>query len=242
MRNRPVPDQYWHQLPLLGLENYAKWAFKMSLMFKFNSLWDVQRLCPHKTDIAHHAMFTNVSDSQMDILMDSIGADASWLTLKETHCGSSVPARILAMKSVAAFCFGTDIEADFALFKTLARRLQSAFGGSDATISISDLLGYLMLSVLPAEFDGIRAVIAFSLDTKESLSIMNIEQCVLLAKTTHELSTDRSETSAYRNGSQCQHRRIAKTCWSCHSNLRPECIACKGCKLRFYHAQNSKFC
>jgi hypothetical protein len=202
------------------------------------SQWNLETDKPKESSIAFSIIIENIHEDHLDLIMDLTSSGAAWDKLKKKFAGKSVSQQRACIKSLVDFKMTTNMQANFNNLKALSRTLQAACGGSE-TIKIPDLVAIFALEYLPSDYNGEKAV----LQSQDTVSLDEIEDKIV--KGPLDLDSTKGTPSANvarSRGDQCQHNRLANSCWNCHPNLRPSCQKCKDLGRKSYHKTGSKYC
>ena len=230
---------YKISIKLSKQSQYFEWEFlmrhKLNKLELWNGLVHNRDSTPKESEDAYCCILDNIHEDLIKICMTQTTSIGLWNIFKEKFAGKSVSNQVHCLKALVSLECEDNIEEFIESIKLIERSLVAALGGAKE-IQVDHLATIFLLSKLPKEFAGEKAVLEANKDVTMALITEKVVK--------HQISLPSRKTAVNKvSGTpQCAHKRQEETCWLCHPELKPFCESCDSEGRKSAHKRGSKFC
>jgi hypothetical protein len=216
---------------------YFEWEYLMRHKLKSLELWagsvHDKECLPEESEEAYCCILDNIHEDLIKICMSVITAEGLWNIFKEKFAEKSVSNRVSCVKALVSLECEENIEEFIKSIKLIERSRVAALGGS-TEIKVEHLATIFLLSKLPKEYAGEKAVLEENKDVTMALIMEKVIK--------HQVNLFGKKVAFKATVSLCSHLRNADSCWICHPDLKPFCPQCDQEGRKSAHKTGSKFC
>lgn len=216
---------------------YFEWEYLMRHKLNSLELWagsvhDKESI-PSESEEAYCCILDNIHEDLIKFCMTVTTAKELWNVFKEKFAGKSVSNQVSCVKALVSLECDENIEEFIESIKLIERSLVAALGGS-TEIKVDHLATIFLLSKLPKEYAGEKAVLEANKDVTMALIMEKVVK--------NQVNLPGRKVALKANVTLCSHQRNADSCWICHPHLKPFCNQCDQEGRKSAHKTGSKFC
>lgn len=240
----PVIRNQQYIAPLTQAKDYRLWVARVKPRLQQMQQWDDTKNLPKDNQEATNFLVELLSNNLLEIFLDTnYSAPIIWTTLSSKFLVSSLSTQSTAFTALINFNYSQATMAENKLsLLSLARDLRTSFKNLDS-VPIDQVVMLFALINVPMEYHALRSTLEEThktgLTIDDLFTSLEREEAMANSSVANRMSSTKPTTSE----TQCLHGRLASTCWSCDTTLKPTCTLCKSTGFKkFTHPKGSRLC